>query len=748
MSQARAARALARAFLLETWRSKISVFWNLVFPLFTLVLFSLIFGGGEPEGVARVLPGTMAMNLLAASFFGVSLYMVSLREREVYRRFAATPLGALPVIVAHALTAFLNIAVSFVLQFAVAMAFFGVSVRGSLLEVALTVAVGAFAFVPLGLLVGSVAQDMRSGPAMSNVLFFPLTFLSGAAVPLHLMPAWLQRAATLLPATYLVDLLHRAIVQGHPFRGAAATTGILLVTGVVGFAFNALLFRWESAQPLDRRALLLVVGSLAVVYAVAFARGVELETSRAPAGATRETGARPAAGRRVLAGMTVIDGLGGRIERGQITLEGERIVEVGPAGAPPQGAEVTDLSGSYVIPGLIDSHVHLGASAGGSVSSAEFLPPRLVHDLQAYLALGVTSFLSLTDHSEDMLTLRREVASGAMRAPHVFLSGPGITAPGGHPASLFSSVVAHLAGYMTRQASTPEAAEAAVRELAGTGVDVVKLYLDGGAPGAPLPVLPEPALRAAIRTAHALGLKTTVHVDSDAHARLAVAAGTDGIEHVPPDLGDAAIAELAARRVTLTPTLVTAEALARLMTGALVADDPVATAWVDPLVRESLDSPRSWIARSRASRETVAYHVRRFEGSRRALRRAVAGGVTIIAGSDAGNAAVFHGPSLLRELELLVQEGGMTPSAALVAATGAASERLGRKDVGRIAPGAYADLVVLEGDPERSVGAVREVRAVYLRGALLERERLLTASPGSWSAPSGAQRPSRAPGGE
>lgn len=126
-------------------------------------------------------------------------------------------------------------------------------------------------------------------------------------------------------------------------------------------------------------------------------------------------------------------------------------------------------------------------------------------------------------------------------------------------------------------------------------------------------------------------------------------------------------------------------------------------------------------------------YVRRYEQQRAALRRAASGGVVIIAGSDAGNPASFHGPGLIHELELLVEEGGMTPSSALAAATSIPAGRLGRKDIGRIAPGSLADLVVLAADPSKDIRAVRDVHAVYFGGMALQRETLLSTRPGNWN---------------
>jgi imidazolonepropionase-like amidohydrolase/ABC-type polysaccharide/polyol phosphate export permease len=719
--------ATAWALLLETWRSKPAIFWNLVFPLFTLIGFSYIFGHGEAVAVARVVPGIMTINLLAAAFFGVSLHMVSMREREIYRRMAATPVTALTVVLAHAATALVNILVAAALQLGVAVALFRIHISGSFFDVAGTLLISAFAFIPLGLLVGSLAQNMKTAPAISNLLFFPLTFLSGSAMPLYFMPAWIQRVAEFLPATYSVELLQGAILRGHPFTGSMMSAGILLLTGIVGFTFNAALFRWESGQPIHRRNLALALASLAVIYAAAYARGMKLESARAPEMATQFT-----VGTRILTGMTILDGTGGRIQNGQIILEGNQIVDVGPStGFPPKGVPVTDLSGSYVIPGLIDSHIHLGGSPGGSVSSDEYSPSRLVRDLQVYLALGITSFVSLTDHIEDLQRLQHDVASGSMRAPRPFLSGPGITAPGGHPAELFSFTEG-LPEYMTRQVNTPEAAEQAVRELVAARVDIIKLFLEAGSPAKSLPVLCDACLAAGIRTAKELGLRTTVHVDNDRHARMAIDAGADGIEHVPADLSDETIHLMVAKGITLTPTMIAFERMSQLLSGAAI-DDPLDQRWAEPVVFETLKSPDSWLAKYRASQETRDFFIQRYQRQRSALRRAVAGHVTILAGTDAGNPGVLHGPGLIHELELLVSEEGMTPSAAIVAATGAAAKRLGNTKIGRIAPGAFADLVVLDEDPEKDIRALRNVRAVYLGGVQLDRDTLLTSRPGGWS---------------
>jgi imidazolonepropionase-like amidohydrolase len=327
--------------------------------------------------------------------------------------------------------------------------------------------------------------------------------------------------------------------------------------------------------------------------------------------------------------------------------------------------------------------------------------------------------------------LQQQVNAGTMRAPHVYLSGPVITAPGGHPAKLFSFMPG-LTEYMTREVDTPEAAEKAVRELAAMKVDIIKLFLEEGWPGETFPVLSEPCLKAAIHTAKELGLRTTVHVDNDKHARMAIDAGTDSIEHVPPDLSNETIHLMVSKGITLTPTLVESEGLAQALSGTPVTD-PLVLKWEDPTIVASLQAPDAWVTKSRQSKERVDYFVQRYEHAKAALRRAVAAHVIILAGSDAGNPGSFHGPGLLRELELLVNEGGMTPKDAIAAATGAAATRLGTKDIGHVASGAFADLVILDADPAKDIRALRSVRAVFVGGVPLDLDTLLTKRPGSWS---------------
>lgn len=706
--------ALVQAHLLESVRSKTALFWTLAFPLLFLFLFGGVMARGDARAATYMMPGLFTNMLLGGTLFAVAMRLVSERETGVLRRYRVTPVSAFAVVLAHGLTALVTQLVTFFLLWGVGRAVFRVTVVGSKPLFLATFLCGVAALLPLGLLVGSVARDSRSAPPIANLIFFPMLFLSGAAFPFTFLPEAVQNVARLLPPTYVVEALNAVMVRGQGLSGVAPSLAVLLLLAAVGIALNVLLFRWEGTDPVPRRSLAIVAASLGLALGAVGLAGPSLGMGRLPWKRSAEAGA--AAGQvRVLRHATVVDGLGGRVENARVTIRDHRIAEIAlDSDAPvPAGAAVDDLAGRFLIPGLVDSHVHLGGSGAFGTTALERSPERWNNDLQSLLSLGVTSVVSLTDEMGELLPLRDAVARGKRRSPRVFFAGPSITAPGGHPAELFDFSPA-LAEKLARQVETPQQAREAVEELAMRGVDVIKLALEEGYPGRRLPRLREDAFRAAVTAARKARLITTVHVSTDADARLAIDAGADGLEHVPPDLSDETIRQLAVRKITLTPTLGVMDfAWRRAVVG---GRDPAVNRWIDAPRVAALGAPDSFLSAMFVDPSRMAGVSRRFEAMIEATARAARAGVPILAGSDSGNPALFHGPALLHEVDLLVDRAGLTPGDALLAATGRAADRLGQKDLGRIAPGALADLVVLGGDPTADVRALRDVKAVYLGG--------------------------------
>jgi imidazolonepropionase-like amidohydrolase len=367
-----------------------------------------------------------------------------------------------------------------------------------------------------------------------------------------------------------------------------------------------------------------------------------------------------------------------------VLVEGQTIVGVEPASAAaPAGCEVVQFPGTTLLPGLIDTHVHLCADSGPRALdqvpelSAEDLARVIATAEQQHLRAGVTSVRDLGDHRWAVLD-RIGAAEGG---PTVIGSGPPITSPGGHCWS------------MGGEAAGEDALRRAVRERAERGAAVVKVMASGGVmtPGTDLFgcqfTLAE--LRAVVEEAHRLGLPVVAHAHSLAAVEASSAAGVDGIEH-----GSCLTAEGARRPPELLDRLVAAGTFVCPTLGRVPGMEP------PPHVQARLEAHH-------ATYEEHLPHVAE-------LRRA---GTVLLAGTDAGiSPAKRHGlvPMAIADL---VGVCGLAPAAALAAATGLAARACGLDTrTGRLAPGLQADLLLVDGDPLTDVAALQAPRLVLARG--------------------------------
>ena len=726
----RSVLALVRAQLTELRRSKTALFWMMAFPVGFLLLFGFIMARSDARMTAVLMPGLLTTTLMSGALFGVALPLVQQRETGLLRRLRVTPVTAAAVAIAHGITALLTGFLSMALLMALSRAIFGMQMAGSWPALTGVFLSGAVALVPMGMLLGSAARDIRTAPAIANLIFFPMMFLSGSAIPFAVLPDGVKRFARLLPTTYLNDAYSSVIVRGEGLSTMLGSLAVLIAIGIVGTILTSMLFRWEGTEPISRKALATIAIVFGSTLAVAALAAPAFRIGDLPGTRRIEPGA--ALGQlRVLRGATVLDGLGGRIVNARVVIRDHRIAEVtlDDERTPlPEGAVVETVNGRYLIPGLFDSHVHWGGTGGIGASPIERLDDRMLRDFGATLAAGVTSVVSLTDGLADMRTLSAAVAAAGERAPRTFFSGPSITARGGHPSEMFGFLPG-LAEQLTRQVETPDEARAAIAELDRARVDLVKLVLEPGFGSRPLPRLREEVFRAAMAEAKARRMRTTVHVGTDADVRLAIDAGANGVEHASRGLSDEAIALMAAKKITFTPTNVVVDyGWKRRVVG---GEDPLARRLAHPQILASLLDPKSAIAPMLTDGETADKMAQAFQGSLAQTARAIKAGVPILAGSDAGNPVTFHGVSLIRELELLAQ-AGMPLGEVLKAATSRAADRLGQSTLGRITAGSVADLVLIDEDPTEDVGAYRRVVSVYLGGRKLDVAQLTETSPGPW----------------
>lgn len=376
------------------------------------------------------------------------------------------------------------------------------------------------------------------------------------------------------------------------------------------------------------------------------------------------------------------------------------IVEVREGLAPPpDGATLLDLSNSYVLPGLIDLHVHL-LGIGGDPLTARL--NALTNDEADDLLIGVgnarntlmAGFTTVRDvgaSARPIRALRDAVERGDVTGPTIVNAGEPISVTGGHgdPANGLAAPFAEVVHEGTvNTCDGPVDCRRAVRQQVALGAQVIKFMATGGvlsnvSGGLGRAMTPE-EMRAIVDTAHELGRKTAAHSHAAAGTRAAVEAGVDTIEH-GTFMDDETLALIRKKGTWVVPTMLApATVVAQADAGAL----PPA---VVPKVREASAA------------------------AQKSYRMMVSSGVKMAFGTDTGVSK--HGDNA-REFALMV-DAGMTPARAIRAATVDAAEALGKPDRGRIAGGLVADIVAVDGNPLADVRELEDIDFVMKGGQVV-----------------------------
>ena len=415
--------------------------------------------------------------------------------------------------------------------------------------------------------------------------------------------------------------------------------------------------------------------------------------------------------------VRVIDGTGAAPAEDQtLVIDRGKIAAVGPFASTetPAGAQVLDLGGATVIPGLVGMHEHLFYPSGGGIpmyNEQAFSFPRL------YLASGITTARtggSLEPYTD--LNVKRLIDSGRMPGPKLFVTGPYLEGPGS-----FAAQMHELTG--------PEDAVRTVDYWAAEGVTSFKAYMN----------ITRAELKAAIDAAHRHGIKVTGHLCSVGF-REAAALGIDNLEHgllvdtefhpgkqpdvCPPQAvtrGEMAglaidsaalketIADLVAHHVAITSTLAVFEAFDG-------SRPPLAQRFLDAVNPEAAISYLGSRVRARGGADSPALAQLRKELEFE-MAFVKAGGLLMTGADPTGNGGALAGFADQRNLEILV-EGGFTPLEAIRIATSNAAGFLGESArTGAIAAGKQADLVVLDGNPAAHIADIEKVKLVFKDGA-------------------------------
>ena len=412
--------------------------------------------------------------------------------------------------------------------------------------------------------------------------------------------------------------------------------------------------------------------------------------------------AQPAARTVIHAGKLLAEP--GKPVRGASTIlvEGDRIVAIVDGfQAPDAGATLIDLKDKYVLPGLIDSHVHLTSDAGGLAGQLEevTLSPAAqafnaeVNGLKT-LRAGFTTVRNLGDGDGATLALRDAIAAGKVRGPRIIDAGNAISGSAGHMDGSLG-YRDELRPFFQGAGNTCNGADdcrRAVRLQVGRGADVIKFASTGGVNsriGAGLgKQMFDDEAKAIVDTAHMFGKKVAVHAHGADGIRLALEAGADSIEH-GTILDEATIAAWAKSKAYYVPTLSTVNGYKERLAATANAYAP------DVLTKIQ------W----------------RIAITGKSLEQLVPRGVRIAFGTDAGVSK--HGRNG-DEFELMVQHG-MTPIESIRAATVNAADLLGlSNEIGTIAAGKSADIIAVTGDPVADVRLLKKVDFVMARGSVID----------------------------
>jgi len=395
----------------------------------------------------------------------------------------------------------------------------------------------------------------------------------------------------------------------------------------------------------------------------------------------------------------LIDGTGrDPVQNASIIIDSNHIKDAGLATSYPDNANVIDLRGLTVMPGLIDCHLHLGGltvdrpgKAIGKVSlidTASFFWDyfhNYAHRRRLAIENGVTTIRSAGDHYPHIIRLRDKIAVGKLSGPRIFAPGPIITAPGGHPAGTIYKGNRYIVEHAVRQVADVNTAREEVRRLAEGGVDCVKAIYSDIDPmdiTRKVPRLSLDVLEALAHETHRHNLRLMVHTGSPKGTMDAIKAGADSVEH-----------------------------------GLLPGAD--STQFDDDLVKMMLDKGTFFVPTLAIAWAYKEAYPAVFAALKRTVKLLHGAGVNLAAGTDAGTPGVVIGKGLHKELELMV-EAGMSPMEAIIAGTRSAADNLGKSnELGTIESGKLADVIAVSGDPLKDITDTGELKLVIKDGEIL-----------------------------
>lgn len=396
---------------------------------------------------------------------------------------------------------------------------------------------------------------------------------------------------------------------------------------------------------------------------------------------------------KAFVGARIVDGTGKPpIERGTLLIQDGRIQQAGASDRVriPAGAARIDATGKTILPGLINTHGHVGEAQGLRTGPQFYTQENLLRQLGLYARYGVTTVFSLGGDREQGFRLREEQETPALNRARIYVAGTVITG------------------------KTPEEAQRLVDTVAAMKPNFIKIRVDDNL-GASTKMQPA-VYRAVIGRAHEKKLPVASHMFYLDDARSLLEAGTDFLAHSIRDreVDAETIALLKKRDICVCPTLTREVSTFVYESRPAFFDDPFFLKEADKQVLDQLLDPRRQEA-MRTSKAAQGYKVA-LEMASRNLKKLADAGVRIAFGTDTGPPARFQGYFEHMELELMAK-AGLTPRQILNSATGDAARCMHvAGKIGTLERGAWADLIVLEKNPLDDIRGMRSIESVWIAG--------------------------------
>jgi len=677
------------------FRQRVVIFFNYLMPLAFFFIFAQVYHAAEGGIILQVVAMVTVLGILGNGLFGAGIRAAQDREANILRRYKVAPISPLPLLVASSVTGLVIYMPYVVLMLALAKFRYGMVMPRHMAAVLIFIVLGVLAIRSLGLIVASVANSMQESGIMVQIIYMAMLFLSGTTFPIAMFPNWLLTVTQFIPATWIMTGLQGMMLRNETLYANWQAVGAMLLTTAVGLFLSVKLFRWEKEEKVRPAAKLWV---LAVLLPFVLLGGWQAH-AKDNVSKTKIIDRDLARSRTFLIrNARIVVGDGKVIENGAVLVKDGKIAEVYNGNVPDPKevhAAAIEAAGKTILPGLIDTQVHLDGPGGFYDDRKDYDSAKAMQrNLAAYLYSGVTAVRSAGDQLDRALETRRLVNSGEKQGAEFFTAGPvlgdGTSAP--------------------RPKSADEAKQQ-VNALKKAGVDGIAAVRVG---------FEVQIFNAIVAQAHADSLPIMVRTGDERDVQGALRAQVDGIEsgssmqRIPDEDFEA----MQGQGVTFDPALSRIEAARDFAEGKLELLSRSLVQQVGPPAL--LVGTKHAIARAEVKQPSISLDIAKDN-----LLRAYRHGVRLVAGSGAGNVLVFHGPTIQHELQLWV-DAGIPVQVALNAATLNAAKAL-RADarLGSIEKGKDATMLVVDGNPLQDFKATEAISFVMLKGERVDRAELL-----------------------